>query len=211
MLPLLKRKSDVPAGPAVPAWHPNFRDYQKLPDVKVVRTAFFMNGAAIAVLLALGMYVGISEWQLFQIKGQIAEAQQQIDRDKGPSDRAVALYKKFQAEAAKADEVDAFVSSRPAVSEVLLHLARTLPENIAFDSFELRPGGLSLRLTVRGTPAAAAGYATAYLEQLRADPDLTAFDRTKFEFTNQARNATTGRLAVEFYLRFSPQYGEKKP
>ena len=46
MLSLLKKKSDA-AAPAVPAWHPNFRDYEKLPDVKVVRTAFFINAAAI--------------------------------------------------------------------------------------------------------------------------------------------------------------------
>ncbi len=211
MLPLLKRKNDVPAGPAVPAWHPNFRDYEKLPDVKVVRTAFFVNGLSLAVLLALGIYFGIHEWQLHVIKTQLADTQAQVNRDKKPSEQAVALFKKFQAEETKINEVDTFVKSRPILSEMLLRLTQTLPENIALDSLELRSTGLAVRLTVRGSPETAAGLATTYFDQLRADKELVAFDRSKFEFTNQARNPTTGRLAVEFFLRLNPQYVEKKP
>ena len=205
MLPLLKKKSNQSAGPLVPAWHPNFRDYDKLPDVKVVRTAFFLNGLAILVVIALGIVVGIHEWQLRALNAQIAQAQKRIDRDKRPSDQAVAQFRQYQAEAAKVEEVDKFVGSRPLFSNILLHLAQTLPENVALDSVDLRPTGLSLRMTVRGTPEVAAGYATAYLTQLRNDKALTDFDRTKFEFTNQARSATTGRLAVEFFLRLKPE------
>lgn len=209
-MPLLKRKSDTPAGPVVPAWHPNFRDYDKLPDVKVVRTAFFVNGVAIVVFLALAIYFGMHEWQLRVINSQVAMQQQQIERDQRPSEQAVVLYKKFQAEEAKVKQVDQFVAARPALLPILVHLAQTLPDNIAIDAFEFRPDGLTLRMTVRGTPEVAAGYATSYLQQLRSDKDLTAFDRTKFEFTNQARNPSTGRLAVEFYLTLAPQYVEKK-
>ena len=50
MLSLLKKKSEAAAAPTVPAWHPNFRNYEKLPDLKVVRTAFFVNGAAIFMI-----------------------------------------------------------------------------------------------------------------------------------------------------------------
>ena len=206
----LKRKSDTPAGPVVPAWHPNFRDYDKLPDVKVVRTAFFVNGLAIVIFLALAIYFGMHEWQLRVVEAQIADQQQQIDRDHRPSEQAVALYKRFQTEQAKEKQVDAFVHSRPRLLPILLHFTQTLPDNIAIDAFEIRPEGMALRMTVRGTPEVAAGYATAYLDQLRADKVLTDFDRKKFEFTNQARNPSTGRLAVEFFLTFAPQYQEAK-
>lgn len=210
MLPLLKKKSNAPAGPVVPAWHPNFRDYEKLPDVKVVRTAFFLNGAAIAIALALGIYFGKNEWQLHEVNSQIAEAEQQIERDKKKSDAAVALFRRYQGEAAKVTEVEAFAAARPVVSDILLHIARTLPPDVALDAVEVRPLGVSLRLTVRGSPELAAGRATAYLEQLRTDKELTAFDREKFEFTNQARNTATGRLAVEFFLRFNENFAEKR-
>jgi Tfp pilus assembly protein PilN len=170
-----------------------------------------VNGAAVLVLVCLAIYFGIHEWQMHVLNGQIAQAQQVIDHEKKPSDQAVALYKRFQAEETKVKEVDAFVKSRPLVSNILIRFAETLPENIAIDAFDLRTNGLTLRLTVRGTPEAAAGFATAYLEQLRADKELTAFDHAKFEFENQARNPSTGRLAVEFFLPYAPQYMEKRP
>ena len=209
MLPLLQKRSKAQAGPAVPAWHPNFRDYEKLPDVKVVRTAFFMNGAAIAVALALAIYFGLHEWQLHAINVQLAVTQQQIDRDKRPSDEAVALFKRFQAEEKKMAAVDGFVHSRPNFAALLLRVSTTLPENIALDSFDLRAIGVSLRLTVKGTPEDAAGYATAYYDQLRADKELVDIDRPKIEFTHQSRNPNTGLLNVEFLLRLKPELVEK--
>src|SRR4051812_26508388 len=101
MRSLLKKKSDTSTGPALPAWHPNFRDYERLPDVKVVRTAFFINATAIVILAALAGYLGFQEWQLHAIRVQIADRDRQIARDKKPSDADVAQYKKFQLEEAK--------------------------------------------------------------------------------------------------------------
>src|SRR3954462_112783 len=100
MLSLLKKKSDAAAAPQVPPWHPNFRNYEKLPDIKVVRTAFFVNVAAITIALAAAIFFGLKEWQLHVLRGQIAVRQGQIDRDKKGSDQAIALFKKFQAEEA---------------------------------------------------------------------------------------------------------------
>ena len=88
MLSLLKKKSDADAAPAVPAWHPNFRNYQTLPDIKAVRTAFFINGVAILVMLSLAGYLGLQEWQLRGVNAQLAEVQAQVDRDKRVSDQA---------------------------------------------------------------------------------------------------------------------------
>lgn len=202
MLSLLKKKSEASAAPRVPAWHPNFRNYEKLPDIKVVRTAFFVNGAAIFVAIGLLLYFGFQEWQLHVLNSQVADWQRQIDRDKPGSDQNVALYKKFQAEETKINEVDAFLKSKPITSDLILHLGQTLPNNIALDNFDLRETGLSLRLTVRGAPEAAAGYATAYLDQLRNDKELSHFD--DFKATSSSRNASSGRLAVELFLRLKP-------
>lgn len=199
MLPLLKKKSNADAAPGVPAWHPNFRNYEKLPDIKVVRTAFFINGAAISIALAALIYFALDEWRLRGITSQVAQVQAQIDRDKKVSDQAVALFRKFQAEEAKINEVDAFLKSKPLVSVVLMRLSETLPPNIALDSLDFRETGLVMRLSVRGAPDAASGYATNYLEQLKADKQLALFDT--FEFTSTPTpNPTTGKMAVEFFL-----------
>lgn len=206
MLSLLKKKSEASAAPSVPAWHPNFRNYEKLPDIKVVRTAFFVNGAAISLALALAIYFGFHEWQLHVLRGQIAEQGRMIARDKPASDQGVALFKKFQAEEAKIGEVDTFVKSKPLVSELLMHLGATLPPNIALDSFDLRDSGMMLRISVRGSPDVASGTATAYRDQLAGDKRLADFFG-EASIANVANNPATGRLAVEIVL---PVKGAKK-
>ncbi len=209
MLSLLKKKSEADSAPVVPAWHPNFRNYERLPDVKAVRTAFFVNGVSITLVVALAAYFGLREWQLYSLGQQIAQVQAQIDRDKPTSDLALALYKKFQTEEARLAEVDTFVTSKPIVSTLLVRLAQTLPVNVALDSVELRDTGMTLRLSVKGDSAAASGYATAYLEQLRADKELSQFEEATFTST-PSRNPGTGRMAVEFLLRSKPATGGKK-
>ena len=202
-LPFLKKKSEASTAPLVPAWHPNFRNYEKLPDIKVVRTAFFINVGAITITLALLTYFGFQEWNLHTLQGQVADWQRQIAQDKGGSDKAIALFKKFEAQQAKFQEVDAFIKSKPLVSELLMRLGQTLPNNIAIDSFDLRDTGLALRLTVRGTPEAATRYATAYLDQLRTDKQFARFDQVSpdgFKIANVQRNTSTNRLNVEFFL-----------
>jgi hypothetical protein len=209
MLSLLKKKSEADAPPALPAWHPNFRNYKKLPDVKVVRTAFFVNGIAILAAVSLGAYAGFREYQLNVVNVQIAEVQTQIDRDKKVSDQAVALFKKFQAEEAKVMEVETFLKSKPLFSTLILRLAQTLPQNIAIDNIDLRDTGLTLRLSVKGDAAAASGYATAYLEQLRADKQLNQlFEQATFT-GSPTRNPATGKMAVEFLLRTKVPGGKK--
>lgn len=211
MLSLLKRKTATAEMPMVRAWHPNFRNYEKLPDIKVVRTAFFIHGVAIFVASALGIFLGSKEWQLFALNKQISQVESVIDRDKRVSDQAITLFKKFQADEARVKEVDAFVKSKMQISVLLLRLAKTLPGNVALDTLDLRDTGLTVRLAVRGDAAAASGYATAYLEQLRADKELTQFDEFTFTSTPM-RNPATGRMAVEFFLRVKqPTTAAAKP
>lgn len=209
MLSLLKKKSEAEAAVAPPGWHPNFRNYEKLPDIKVVRTAFFVNGAAIFVALALGVYFGLTEWQTWVLRGQVAEEQRKIDRDRRPSEQAVALFKKFQAEEARINEVDAFIKSKPLLSTLLLRLGSTLPPDIAIDSLDLRADGLALRLSLRGDGVSASGRATDYLEKLKADQELSQFEEFTFTAT-PVRNPATGFMVVEFFLRLKAPAGGKK-
>ena len=201
MLPLPKRKNDAAAAAAaMPAWHPNFRNFERLPDTKVVRTAFFINGIAAVIAAIALLWVCYQEYQLHDLNRQIEVWQQQINRDRKGSDQAVALYKKFQAEQNRVTEVDAFLRSRPATSALLLRLGETLPKAIALDGLDLRTDGLTLRGTVRGSPDEASGSSSAYLTQLRDDATLAEqFDDVSL--TNLRRNDQSGRLDIELFLR----------
>ncbi len=197
MASLLKKKNEA-AGSEVPAWHPNLRNFQRLPDTKVIRTAFFINVAVITVAAAMLLYVGKDEWQLHSYRAQIDDWQRQIDRDRKGSNAAIAMYAKYREEEAKLQEIDQFVKSKPIVSQLLMHLGSSLPRNMALDYFDLREAGLILRATVRGAPDQASGLASAYIDQLRADKDLLIFD--EITPTGTGRNAQSGRVTIEVFL-----------
>jgi len=207
MLPT-KKRSDASAG-RIPPWHPNFRNYEKLPDIKAVRTVFFVNLAAISLTLLVLGGVGYHEFRIREINAQVAEIEQTIARDKKTSDRFLELYNRFSAEGKKLHEIEAFLAERPMLSPVLVRMAQTLPRNIALSLFDLKAKGLTLRGVVRGAPELASATANAYVEQLRKDPELSAvFDDVAL--TSLSRDPVSGRLLVELHLRLKPAKPEKK-
>lgn len=213
MLSLLKRKSEASAAVSeMPPWHPNLRNASRLPDTKVVRTSFFVNGAAIFITIGIFLWFAFQEYKLHNLNRQIADWQTQIDRDKKESDRFIALYATFKEEQAKITEVNSFLRSKPPVSEILMYIGETLPREVALDAYEQQVQGLTLRGTVRGAPDEATGYATAYLDQLRADKTLARnFGEIAFSGPGVARNPQTGRLSLQLFLKFGPSTkGAKK-
>ena len=201
MLSRLKKKTDAAAASQMPGWHPNFRNYEKLPDIKVVRTAFFVNGIAVFVAIGLLVFLGKREYELHSLNAQVTDWQRQIDRDKAGSDQTIALFKKFQEEEMKVNEIDVFGRSKPIVSEYLERFGETRPKNIALDTIEIRDLGINLRGSVRGSPDIASGEATAYLDVLKNDPVFS----TKFDdvsMTSLSRNSTTGRMTFEILIKF---------
>jgi hypothetical protein len=208
MLPFLKKSKEQAEQPLMPAWHPNFRNYEKLPDTKVVRTAFFANGLVVFVAVALALFFAYQEYQISGLSGQIATWEEQIERDREPSTQAVALFKKFQAEEKIVNEVEAFATPQLRVSAYILKLGETLPADIAIRHFDYRDTGVVLRGLVRGAPDQATGQATAFVDQLRRDADFGELFATA-ELTGVNRDPVTGRLHIEISLKFKTE-GAKK-
>jgi hypothetical protein len=198
MLSLRKKSPEV--GDQAPAWHPDFRNAERLPDTKIIRTSFLVNGAAMAVAAVLVVWLSSQTYQLRELNRQVAEWQRQIDRDKAPSEKGIALYKQFQAETAKLAQVDAFLKSRPLVSELLLQLGRTLPEYVALDRFELGSVTLTIHATVRGAPDQASGRASTYLQLLKADAKLSELF-SDVSLVNLSRSAVSGSVGVDITFK----------
>ncbi len=199
----LKKKPEANTASEMPPWHPNLRNFARLPDTKVVRTAFFINGASVFIALGLLLWFSYQEYELHNLDRQIADWDQQINRDKKDSDQFIALYSKFVGEQSKVNEVDAFLRSRPAVSRLLMRLGEILPKDIALDAYEQQMSGVTIRGTVRGSPDEASGFASAYLDQLRADKVLAeTFDEFSFSGPGVSRNPANGRLSLQLFLHF---------
>ncbi len=203
-----RSKTSAPEASENPPWHPNFRNYERLPDIKAVRTVFFVNAAAITVAIAFLAYVVYSEYSIHTVRNQIGLAEADIQRNRVFSEKGVRMYTQFEAEEKKTAEVSAFLDSRPQVAPLLLHIAQTLPKNIALTYFEMREGGLVIRGVVRGAPELASGMASAYVAKLKADKRLSPlFDEVGL--TNLNKNAQDGRLNFELSLRLKEPKAKK--
>ena len=68
------------------AWHPNFRNFEKLPDTKTIRTSFFINGAAIFITVGLLLYTVYGEYLLHEMAGETAGYEANIAKEQKKSD-----------------------------------------------------------------------------------------------------------------------------
>jgi hypothetical protein len=208
----LTKKSDGPV--AAPLWHPNFRNFERLPDTKVVRTTFFVNTAAGALTLAMLMWLGYGEFRLRNLGEQIAAAQRDIDANAKQNTEALRLSKIFTDEDRKIAEAEAFLKMPLSVSEFIELIGQTLPKEIIIDLADARvPADQKLQVylirgVVAGTRDQAAGSASSYVDTLRNHPRLgSIFDPITLD--KLTPDGGTGFMAFEISLKVKTE--TKKP
>jgi hypothetical protein len=207
---LLQKRSEQSQVGLVPAWHPNFRNQERLPDTKVVRTFFFVNITGITVVFCLILLFCYQEYRINNLGRQVADWQALIAKDKKDADEAVALSKKFAEEERKIRELEAFLKARLILPEFLCHLGSTLPEDMVIDNVDLREGGVDLRGTAAGSPEEASGRTSAYVEQLRQDKYLSGIFESKDVRQNVTRDKSSMRMTFDLFLRFKEE-GKRQP
>ncbi len=193
MLSLTKKSDSQPE--AVPLWHTNFRNFDRLPDTKVVRTTFFINTAAVAAAIVMILWLGHREYTILNIKEQRAVAQRLIDDNQKQNAEALRLSKIFQEEEKKLNEVIAFIKVPITPAAFIEQIGQSLPKEILIDIVETRITADSknsvfqLRGRVAGNREIASGIASTYEGDLkvhslvgklfdpiklnRLDPDVT--------------------------------------
>lgn len=204
----LTKKSDAPV--VAPVWHPNFRNFDRLPDTKVVRTTFFVNTAAAGAAIALVLWLGYREYNLKNLGVQIAEARAQVDTNSKQNTEALRLTQVFADEERKIAEAEAFLKMPVAPSEFIVLIGQTLPKEVSIEFIDMRipvdPKGQQfvLRGAVAGTRDQAAGSASSYVELLKAHPRLgSVFDPITLD--KLTPDGATGFMAFEISLKVKPE------
>jgi hypothetical protein len=211
MLSLSKKSDDQ--SDVEPHWHSNFRNVERLPDTKVIRTTFFVNTAAIAVCLGLLIWTGYREYHIRTLDQQIAEAQQQIDSNLKHNREALKLSQTFIAEEKKLTDAENFVRAPIAASEFINLLGQALPVEISIEYVEVRLNDprnqvFMVRGVVAGTRDQASGSASSYVDLLRNHPQLgKIFEPITLERLNP--DGATGFLAFEISMKVKPE-GKKQ-
>ncbi len=208
----LAKKSEDQLG-AEPLWHADFRNLERLPDTKVVRTTFFVNTASIAGTLALLLWTGYREYHIRTLDNQIAESQQQIDSHIKQNREALRLSQVFIGEEKKLHEAEAFLRAPISPSEFIDLVGQTLPKEISIEYAETRLADTKnqvfiLRGLVAGTRDQASGSASSYVDTLRTNPRLgSVFEPIVLEKLNP--DGSSGLLAFEISLKVK-QEGKKQ-
>ncbi len=205
MLSLTKKSDAQPV--AAPPWHTNFRNFERLPDTKVVRTTFFINTAAIAIAASMLLWLASREYTNKSLQDQIVAAKGQIEANTKQNAEALRLSKIFLDEQKKLEEAAAFNKSSITVLEFVDLLAQTMPKEIIIDSAEARfsdpkNSGFQIRGRVAGSPDQASGLASNYVDLLRTNPRISAvFDPVTLNRIDRDVNGTFMNFDISFTLK----------
>jgi hypothetical protein len=202
----LKKKSD--AQPiAAPLWHPNFRDFDRLPDTKVVRTTFFINTAAVAAAVGMLLWLGYREFDNRNIGQQITEANAQIESNRKQNEEALKQAKLFADEEKKLAEAMAFMKVSITPLEFVQLLGDTLPKDISIDYVDMRiadakNSAFQIRGRVAGSPDMASGVTSSYVDSLKANERIRqVFDPVTL---NRLDRDSAGGMVFEVTLKIKP-------
>lgn len=192
----LKKATALPA----PNWHPNFRNSEVLPDLKVVRTTFFVNVASITVALAAVLFTVFREYNAISLRGEIAAAEKRIEATAADNSRLLGLNREFSEAARKFAEAEKFLGAPIVASELLVALSRSLPGYMDFTGVVYENDQLVLRGTIRGASDTASTRVSGYLDTLRGDATLGK-RFPDISLTSLLRDPRTQGLSFEILLR----------
>lgn len=194
----------------VPAWHPNFRNFERLPDAKDVRRLIVFNVAAVLIVILLAVYAGLREYRLYVLRSDTEIALGVINANKAASDDAVVMYKRFAEEEKKVLALKEFLSdSKLIVSDFILEVGASLPDAIKLSSIEYKPTAVILRGDIEGASDEASGRAIAYVKALGENSAFKPFE--SITLANIVRDPATGKMRFEVNLKFKAPPVTKKP
>lgn len=183
-----------------PGWHPDFRVAAALPDNKVVRTDFIVNGVALALVAVAAWVLYARETQLADATAEVARWQADIDGNRPKFNEALGHQKEFSDAEKRLGDVAQFSRSAVEISELITQLGASLPKLVAIDVVERREDSFVIRGTIVGASERGTGIANAYLDTLNANP----YFAKRFEgirLNNINREARANRLFLEIGMK----------
>ncbi len=178
MKQLINRKKSQ----TVPRWRTNFRITEELPDIKVVRTHFLINFAAIALLIAACFVVAQREYTLRTLNESMQLLDQRLQSGQAGNRESLAWNKRFIDSARKVEEIKTHYQA-PFVHHLFLaELAMTRPRDMVFRqiSYQVIPAPPPPRTRARGAAPTRHSNLPSYTIQLRGDVrELNILDQLK--------------------------------
>lgn len=119
-------------------WHQDFRNPETLPDIKVIRTQFFVNFLAIVIPLFVAVMWIQQELFLGAVRDDIAKMEDEKSSLSPSNQELVELSRDFMKESSKIESLDAYYNNLFSVSDYLETIAGRVSEDMVLTSMELK-------------------------------------------------------------------------
>lgn len=159
------------------AWRPDFRMPERLPDIKPVRTDFFINFASISFALFALVLMVFQEYTIYNSRSEIAIKKADLVNTVSKQEEYTRNNSSFIKSEVNLKEFLLFYSKQISASELLVLLSRETPKGITLESIRQSP---QLRTNVVVTAIDISGYVRDP-DTTRANDSLNAFLETLFK------------------------------
>lgn len=122
-----------------PAWRPDFRKSDLLPDTKAIRTDFLLNFVAIAAAVVLAGYLGVKEFNIQGLHSAAKDLDQQIQEKESNNRRYLQLNGQYRRLQRDLDEVVDFGNYPLEARDLLVKLAEIRDPKMVLGSVTAQP------------------------------------------------------------------------
>jgi hypothetical protein len=119
-------------------WHQNFRNPDSLPDIKVVRTRFFVNFVAIVIPLFVAILWVQQELSLASVRGDIEKLEDEKASQSTSNAELIRLSREFLVESSKVEALEGYYHNLFPLSEYLIAIAGQVPKDMVISSLDLK-------------------------------------------------------------------------
>lgn len=203
-----------------PSWHPNFRDEESLPDIKVIRTDFLLNFVAVVVVAGLLAFLGYREFRAFSIASVVEGLEENIAANSAENTTDLRLSGQFKRDKKMIDELEAFTTFNVPIRplDFLLEIAANKPDEIELDSISYASGSITvgrkasptktIRMTgkVFGTPDSATQTLNDFLQLLNEAETLRErlYEEAPVSLQSFNRSGNLNEFTFAIQVQFTP-------
>jgi len=200
-----------------PPWRPNFRQTETLPDVKVIRTDFILNGVALVLFLVVLGIGAVQELNLMNLRASAEVFQSQIDENQAANRALIRQNGQFRRVAGRLKEVTAFEQLPVSPTTLLRGITESIPEGVVLDNINFRRQEERVNnrpqprflFTISGVVANAgetseSQLATLFRDQLTENPAWRDYTLSG-EFVSVGRTNAGGVWSFQIEVKMQPQ------
>ncbi len=186
-------------------WRPDFRDHESLPDIKVVRTSFFVSVAFMAIAVGFVAFLGFREFQKTGVEESISSLRVEIDSRRVEHTSRVDANRAFMERYSRIDEMKSTRADQMIGSDLLMSVGESLSPSMVLTMLAYSNDGIDLEGTMDVGAKEASELMDRYISTLKENEA----DQGRFQNYDIMSIQREGSLMV-FKLSISGSVESKK-